>query len=125
MSVTPKLEQTSIPEPGRLPSPAVVGLDAGRSHARTQLRRKRRRDRIRNLLLAVIGVAILGGVAYAGYIAYGDFQDDEEQEREEIRAELDGDRRTGTDLRNAIDELEEQPQFNGPGVPGLGVGDEP
>jgi hypothetical protein len=89
------------------------------------LRRKRRRDRIRNLLLAILGIAILGGAAYAGYVAYGDFEDDEEQERQEIRAELDGDRRTGDDLRNAIDELEEQPQFNGPGVPALGVGDEP
>ena len=89
MNMPPKLQQAPTPEPGRNPSPAVHGLDAGRDHARVQLRRKRRRDRIRNLFLAVLGIAVLGGVAYAGYIMYGDFSDDEEQERQEIRAELD------------------------------------
>lgn len=126
MDMAPKLQQAPTPEPGRLPSPAVHGLDAGRDHARTQFRRKRRRDRIRNVFFALIGLTVLGGAGYAGYVMYGDFEDDEDQERREIRAELDGENpRTGDDLRDAIDTLETEPKFNGPGVPGLGVGEEP
>jgi hypothetical protein len=126
MNMAPKLQQAPIPQPGRIPSPAVDGLDAGRDLARVQFRRKRRRDRIRNVFIAVIVLAVLGGFGYAGYIAYGDFADDEEVERQEIRAELDAENpRSGDDLRDAIDTLETEPKFNGPGVPGLGVGDEP
>lgn len=121
-----QLKQAPTSEPGRLPSPAVVGLDAGRDHARVLQRRRRRRDRVRNVLYVLLGLAVLGGVGYGAFIAYGDFEDDEEQERQEIRAELDANRvSTGDNVRDALDELEQQPQFNGPGVPALGVGDEP
>ena len=125
MSMAPKLRQAPPPELGRPPSPAVHGLDVGRDHARSQFRRKRRRDRIRNLVFAVTGLAVLGGFGYVGYLMYGDFEDDQELERQEIRADLDSERRgSGDELRDAIDTLESEPKFNGPGVPGLGVGDE-
>ncbi len=122
--MTPRLQSTAPPEPERLPSPAVVGLDAGRGQARRSHRRKRRRDRVRNVVLAVFGLAVLAGVGYAVYVTYGDFADDEERERQEIRAEIENEG-TGDDLRDAIEELETTPPFNGPGVPALGVGDEP
>jgi hypothetical protein len=88
-------------------------------------RRKRRRDRVRNALWAIVAVALLGGVAWVGYQFYADFEDDEQRERERIRSELDADVGTGDVLRDAIDELETEPKFNGPGVPGLGVGEAP
>lgn len=124
--MTPRLQDVAPPEPGRLPTATVVGLEKGRDHARKLHRKKRRTEKARSGFYIALVIALLGGGAYAGYLFYGDFEDGEEQERQEIRAELDAERGgTGNDLLDSIDELETQPQFNGPGVPALGVGDEP
>lgn len=121
--MTPRLQHVAPHEPARRQTATVDGLDHGRTHARGLHRRKRRRERVRSGFIAVLLIALVGGGAYAAYLFYGDFESDEELERQEIRAGFDPG--TGDDLRDAIDELETTPKFNGPGVPGLGVGDEP
>ncbi len=101
----------------------MIGLDAGRKVAARQARRKRVKDRIALLVVATFAVGVLGGAAYVGYTIYDEQQDKDAIEREQRQAELEREG-TGDDLRDAIDELEESPAWNGPGNPTFGVGDE-
>lgn len=118
------------PEP-RLPEPyhplasrAVVGLDAGRRTARRTQRWRRWRDRAVSLAVAGLVLAVVGAAAWYGYEFYQEQQDEDLLENEQNRVVTGGDG-TGNDLRNAIDELERSPHWNGPGNPAFGVGDAP
>lgn len=105
-----------------LGAPSVVGLEAGREAARREQRRRRFRDSVTSGLGAVVGIAVLAAAAYVGYSIYDEQRANERLEAEERRAQTDQ-QGSGDDLRDAIDELEQQPKWNGPGNPNFGVGD--
>ncbi len=112
--------QPDAPHP--LAAPSVIGLEAGRTAARRNQRRRRLRDSLTSGLGALIAAAAVAVAAYVGYTIYGEQQANERLESEQRRAELDAER-SGDNVRDAIDELEEQPRWNGPGNPNFGVGD--
>ena len=68
-----------------------------------------------------LGVAVIGA-AYVGYEAYQKNERDQQEESERIRAELDDDPVSLVDRAN---QMSEQPRWNGPGIPALGIGNEP
>jgi hypothetical protein len=68
---------------------------------------------ITNALVAIVACGVVGG---AGYFAWTEFGRDTEPDTNTGR------RLTPTE---AIEVLEEQPRWNGPGNPTFGVGDEP
>lgn len=96
-------------------SVAPDGLDAARQHARRQSKRRRRSGAIKN---GLVGIILLGVLAAAGYVGWEAYQDSREQ------TEIDG-QFTPLTPNDAIDRLEDQPRWNGPGNPTFGVGDEP
>lgn len=105
---------STIAQSGSTPTASVVGLEAGRAAARVQARRRKRGNAARNLVTALVAVAILGGAAYVGWGVY----QDQQQKDAELREQNDG-RLTP---REAIDVLEDQPAWNGPGNAVFGVG---
>ena len=105
-----------------LGAPSVLGLDAGRDVARRRQRRRRALNTVTSGIGALIGIAVLAAAAYVGYAIYDEQQATDRVEAEQRRAELERER-TGDDVINAIDELEESPKWNGPGNPTFGVGD--
>lgn len=105
-----------------LAAPSVVGLDVGREMARRHQRRRRFQDSAATMVAVVAGIAVLAATVYIGYSIY-----DEQQTSDRLEAEL---RRTsleqqgsGDDVRDAIEQLQDQPVWNGPGNPTFGVGD--
>ena len=107
-----------------LDKPAVHGLDAGRHVAERRRRRNKIKDRIISTIIAIVALGFVGVGAWAGYTIYEDQQDKDAEERRRVQAELNS-RGSGDDLRDAIDELETTPKWNGPGNPAFGVGDDP
>jgi hypothetical protein len=101
-------------------SPGVIGLDAAREAVRKQHRRRRRGNRIITTLVALVVVAAAAGAGWFGYGFFTEEQTGDRIETEQRQAELDG---QGGTLRDAIDELEDKPAWNGPGNPTFGVGD--
>ena len=99
---------------------AVIGLEGGRELARRHQRRKQLKDKVFGVAGAIIALAVVASAAYIGYTVYDETQAKEKLESEQRQAELDGE---GTTIREAIDELEETPRWNGPGNPTFGVGD--
>lgn len=101
---------------------AVVGLEGGRELARRRQRRKQIKDKVFGTAGAIIAIAVVASAAYIGYTVYEEQQAADRLETEQRHAELN---REGSsdDLRNAIDELEESPKWNGPGNPTFGVGE--
>lgn len=105
-----------------LGSPSVVGLDAGRELARRNQRRRRVMDSAATAVAALIGVAVLTVAVYVGYSIYTEQQGNDRVESELRRAELE--RQAGDqDVRTIIEDLEDEPIWNGPGNPSFGVGD--
>ncbi len=105
-----------------LSSPSVVGLEAGRELARRNQRRRRMRDSATSVISALVGIAVLIAAVSIGYTIYEEQQTNDRAESELRRAELERER-SGDDIHDAIDELEDQPIWNGPGNPSFGVGD--
>ena len=103
---------------------AVIGLEHGREHARRGQRRRRVKDKIFGAAGAIVAVAVVAAAAYIGYTIYEEQQASDKLETEQRQAELER-QGTGNDLRDAIDELEESPAWNGPGNPAFGIGDRP
>lgn len=101
---------------------AVLGLEGGRELARLQQRRRRVADRVKSGIIGLIAIAVIAVGGWVGYTLYEEQQRADAEEREQREAELDP---NGDDLREAIDELEESPKWNGPGNANFGVGDEP
>jgi len=105
-----------------LGSPSVMGLEVGRELARRHQRRRRIQDSAATWMAVVIGVAVVTATVYVGYSIY-----DEQQTTDRVEAEL---RRasteqqgSGDDVRDAIEQLQDEPVWNGPGNPSFGVGD--
>jgi len=105
-----------------LAAPSVIGLEAGREAARRNQRRRRFRDSLTSGLGALVAAAVVAVAAYVGYTIYGEHQATERFESDQRRAELQ-EQRSGDNVLDAIDEIEEQPRWNGPGNPNFGVGD--
>lgn len=103
-------------KPPSLAPPAVDGLAQGRDVARRRAGRRQLRNRAVSTVLFAVVLGALGVAAYAGWQFYGD-----EQDRNSNNGGG-GEHRTPEEV---IDHLEEQPRWNGPGTPGLGVGEEP
>lgn len=99
----------------RLFAPSVQGLESGRERAR----RSAARRRVKNSIVSGVAYAIvLGGIGGASYFLwqYYDSQDD--------TGPGDGpavDRRSTSQL---IEDLEDQPRWNGPGAPAFGIDDD-
>lgn len=120
MAKTPTLPDIQRAAPiGR---PAVVGIDAGRKQAEKLHRRRRRKDRVVSSLVAVAALGFVAVGAWAGYTIYEEQREQEVRDREERQAEL-RNSGSGDDLRDAIDELETTPKWNGPGNETFGIGD--
>ena len=97
--------------------PAVEGLAAGRKVAQ----HRHRRRRLRTAISRTIGLAVvMGAVGGAGYVGY-------EVWLAEDGWDTDGEQRqvSEEELRGVIDDLEDNPRWNGPGNPTFGVGDAP
>ena len=105
-----------------LAAPSVYGLEAGREVARRNQRRHRMRDSAASAVGALVGIAVLAAVVYVGYAIYDEQQVNDRAESELRRAQIEQER-SGDNISDAIDELEEQPIWNGPGNPNFGVGD--
>ena len=105
-----------------LAAPSVYGLEAGREAARRNQRRHRMRDSATSWIGALVGIAVLAALAYVGYSIYGEQQVNDRAEFELRRAQIEQER-SGYNVSDAIDELEDQPIWNGPGNPNFGVGD--
>lgn len=101
---------------------AVVGLEVGREQARRLQRRKQIKDKIFGTAGAIVALGVVASAAYIGYTIYQETQEADRLESERRQAELD--REGDPTIRDAIDELEETPRWNGPGNPTFGVGDE-
>lgn len=99
---------------------AVVGLEGGRELARRHQRRKQLKDKVFGAAGAIVALGVVVSAAYIGYTIYTETQENDRLESEQRQAELDSE---GTTIRDAIDELEETPRWNGPGNPTFGVGD--
>lgn len=105
--------------PNPLGAPHVSGLEAGRELARRQQRRRKLRNTVTSGIGAILVIGFAAGAAYVGYSIYDEQQTNERREAEQRRAEL-----RDPSVREVIDDLEEQPKWNGPGAPGLGVGED-
>lgn len=92
----------------------VQGLELSRQHARRHGRRRRRSNLLTNALVAIVAFSVVG---VAGYFAWTEFSRDTGPETPSTDGRL-----TPTE---AIEVLEEQPLWNGPGNATFGVGDEP
>ena len=102
-----------------LGSRAVAGLDHGRDVARKQQRRRRRRDRITSTITFLLVLGVVGAAAWFGYAFYQEQSTDDLLEDEFER--IDEADRTGNDLDDAINQLETEGRWNGPGNPVFGV----
>jgi hypothetical protein len=103
-----------------LAAPSVDGLQAGREAARRDQRRRRHRDSITSGLGVLLLVGVVTGAAYVGYTIFVEQEENERVESELRRSELQQER-SGNNVLDAIDELEDQPKWNGPGNPSFGV----
>lgn len=108
-------KRTSTPPPTKANSPSVIGLEHGRELARKQSKRRNRSNAIKTGVLTVMAVAAVGTAAWAGYDYWQAEQQREADERNPGQYDM--------DPREAIEILEEQPAWNGPGNATFGVGD--
>ena len=109
-------KRSTVEQPSRANPAAVVGLEHGRRHAAKQARRKNRSNTIAVGVMAVLAIGSVGLAAYAGWTLL----------LSEVVADTDnGPALRDVDPNEAIDILEEQPRWNGPGTPAFGIGDEP
>lgn len=92
-------------------SPTVIGLDEGRRRAQRQHRRRRSANRIKHTLMYLVAFGAVGGLAYVGWSVYAEQADD-----------TPGNGPTRLTPDQAIERLENQPKWNGPGNPNFGVG---
>ena len=108
-------KRNSASQPTRANSPSVIGLEHGRALAAKQAKRKSRSNAIKIGVLAVMAFAAIGTAAWAGYDYWESEQQREADERNPGQYDM--------DPREAIDILEDQPAWNGPGNATFGVGD--
>lgn len=112
-------KRSTASQPTRANSPSVIGLEHGRLHAAKQSKRRSRSNAIKTGTLAVLAAGSLG---LAGYAFYGYYESEQQREADERPAPSD------MDEREAIEILENQPRWNGPGNATFGIGggsDEP
>ncbi|MAT04653.1 MAG: hypothetical protein CL424_06390 [Acidimicrobiaceae bacterium] len=96
-------------------SPSVIGLEHGRKRAAQQARRKNRSNTMKTGVLAVLAAGSVGLAAYVGYDYY----------QSEMESDSNGVTFQEVDPNEAIEILENQPRWNGPGNPAFGVGEAP
>lgn len=101
--------------------PTVHGLDAGRAHARKVQRRRHRANRSLTMLFSFVAVAAVAGAGWFAYSAYYEHDANEQRETDRRVAELER-QREGRTTDDIIEQLEDQPTWNGPGNPNFGVG---
>lgn len=92
----------------------MIGLEHGRAHAARQSKRKSRSNAIKTGTLAVLAAGSLG---MAGYAIFNYYESEQQREANERQAPTD------MDEREALEILENQPAWNGPGNATFGVGD--
>lgn len=101
------------------PTAALVGLDAGKATFARRRRRQRIGNQVRTGFALVLALVVVGAGAYVGYEVYQQSQDKRDAEVEPSGFEpitVDADRAR---------QISEAPRWNGPGVPAIGLDDEP
>ena len=101
---------------------AVIGLEGGRELARRHQRRRQIKDKMFGMAGAIVALGVVASAAYIGYTIYEETQKNDQIEADQRQAERDR-QDSGNNLNDAIDELEENPRWNGPGNPNFGVGE--
>ena len=109
-------KRSTFEQPSRVNPAAVVGLEHARRHAAVQTRRRSRTNAVTVGIMAILALGSVGLAAFAGWTFY----------QSEVETDLDnGPTVQDLDPNGAIDLLENQTRWNGPGVPAFGVGEEP
>ena len=101
-------------------SQAVYGLDLGRAQARRSNRMRQLRSRVLMLTMTLVLLAGLAGAAWVGYQTYLDHSRKAEQEHQQGVEEWER-KHAEQSIDDVIDDIEEDPVFNGPGAPKLGL----
>ena len=101
----------------RLANPSAVhGLEGGRERAR----RRSSRRRVKNAMVSGLMFLVVGGVVGgAGYYLWQFYTDEQDRTLNQDPAVVDQ-----RDTNQMIDDLEDNPRWNGPGAPAFGVGDD-
>ena len=99
---------------------AVYGLDLGRAQARRSNRMRQLRSRLLTLTMILVLLAGAAGAAWVGYQAYLDHSRKAEQEHQQ-GVEAWERKHAEQSIDDVIDDIEEDPVFNGPGAPRLGL----
>jgi hypothetical protein len=97
-------------------SSAVHGLEGGRERARRRASRRRLQSTLVSGVMFLVVAGVLGG---AGYYLWQFYADEQERNTTDGPARVEQ-----RDPNEVIDELEDNPRWNGPGNPTFGVGDE-
>ena len=90
----------------------VHGLDTSHRGAMARGRRRRRVNAFKTGVMAVLAVGVLGAAAYVGWTEFVREPDDTSPATNSLTP------------REAIERLENEPVWNGPGNPNCGVGDD-
>lgn len=94
--------------------PSVIGLDAGRKRAQRRSSRRRFKNAVVSGATFLVVAGILGA---ASWFTYQFFVEEQESNPTVLL-------NAPSDPEQVIDELVEQPRWNGPGAPAFGVGDD-
>ena len=95
---------------------SVHGLEHGRHRAHRRSARRRRANSVVSGVMFLVVAGVLGG---AGYYLWQFYEDEQARNTTDGPAFVDQ-RSTG----EVIDDLEDNPRWNGPGNPAFGVGDD-
>jgi hypothetical protein len=96
-------------------APSVHGLEHGRKHAHRRAARRRVTNTIVSGAMFIVAAGVVGGAGYYLWQFYVD-----EQGRNADQGPVVDQRTTG----EIIQDLEDNPRWNGPGNPTFGVGDD-
>ena len=110
----------SQPPPPAHATQAVYGLDVARAHARRSSRVRQVWNRIVTVALTIAVVLGLAGAAWLGYQVYLDHSQKAEIEHQQGVEQWER-KHAEESIDDVIDDIEQDPVFNGPGAPDLGL----
>jgi hypothetical protein len=114
-------DRTTKTSPPAYLTPEVYGLDAARAQAHRAQRSRRLRSRMSTALFTIVAIAGFATIAWVGYQVYLDHTRAAEIEHQQGVEEMNR-KHEGESMDDVINNLEDTPEFNGPGAPALGLG---